>query len=304
MLIAFVLLLQIESYMYLCYNNFIFFTKALKLAATNRNNKTQFRSINNATFLFFFISIFFYKHNTLQNCHLVFLAISFLYIVNSIFSKVNLQKPNNNTLLLVLPTFAIFLYFIFFLKSLLVFFFFIELYSVMYYFLFLTSYTFSNQTLLKYKNGLLFLLWNNFLTSIFLVLGTFLTIRFCGTTDFYELNLITTSFVPLYIYLIGLFWKLGLPVFHFLKLEIYKYLLRENVFLFSILTTLVNVIILFLTLSQPIFLNTLLLHNWLIVVFIFSILLAIVNLNVTNLLQFFAFSSVFTLTTVLTIYII
>ncbi len=174
----------------------------------------------------------------------------------------------------------------------------------MYYFLFLTSYNFSNQTLLKYKNGLLFLLWNNFLTSIFLVLGTFLTIRFCGTTDFYELNLITTSFVPLYIYLIGLFWKLGLPVFHFLKLEIYKYLLRENVFLFSILTTLVNVIILFLTLSQPIFLNTLLLHNWLIVVFIFSILLAIVNLNVTNLLQFFAFSSVFTLTTVLTIYII
>lgn len=304
-LVVFILSLQLESFYYLCYNNFIFFTKALKMSSTRKvNTHLANYSYNTFYLVVFFFSVFFYKHNTLDNTSLFVLSIVFMLFLNKILNKVISKYTfNNNTMYLILPTFLIFLFFVFYIRSLVVFFFFIELYSVLYYFCFLSSYNFTNQTLLKYKNGLLFLLWNNFLTSLFLVLGCFLTLHATGTTDFYELSLVTTKLYPVYLFLVGLFWKLGLPVFHFLKLEIYKYLLRENVFLFSILTTLINVIILFITLSQPIFFNTLFLHNWTILVISFSILLSLVNLNTTNILQFFAFSSVFTLATVLSVFV-
>ena len=301
-----VLYIQLEGYYYLCYNNFIYFTKNLKVSNTQRLNSQLTPYTNNTLyFILFLLSIFFYKNNHLNYSTLFFVAIIIMFNLNKILIKIaNVTTLNNNTLFLILPSFTFFLYFIFYIKSFLVFFFFIELYSVLYYFCFLSSYNFTNQTLLKYKNGLLFLLWNNFLTSTFLVLGLFFVITKLGTADFYELNLITNELYCLYIFLIGLFWKLGLPVFHFLKLEIYKYLLKENVFLFSILTTLVNIIILFIALSQPIIFNTLILNNWTIVIISFSILLSIVNLNITNILQFFAFSSVFTVTTVLTVFLI
>lgn len=305
-LIVFILYLQLESFYYLCYNNFIFFTKALKVLSTRKvNTHLSNYTYNTFYFVVFFFSAFFYKHSTMENTGLFVVSIIFMLFLNKILNRISTSYTfNNNTLYLILPTFLIFLYFIFYIKSLVVFFFFIELYSVLYYFCFLSSYNLTNQTLLKYKNGLLFLLWNNFLTSLFLVLGCFLTLHITGTTNFYELNLTTTELYPIYLFLVGLFWKLGLPVFHFLKLEIYKYLLRENVFLFSILTTLINVIILFITLSQPVIFNTLFLHNWTILVISFSILLSLVNLNTTNVLQFFAFSSVFTLTTVLSVFVL
>lgn len=304
-LVVFILSLQLESFYYLCYNNFIFFTKALRVSSTRKvNTHLANYTYNTFYFVIFLFSAFFYKHNTLDNTSLFALSTLFMLFLNKILNRVvTTYTFNNNVLYLTLPTFLIFLFFIFYIKSLLVFFFFVELYSVLYYFCFLSSYNFTSQTLLKYKNGLLFLLWNNFLTSLFLVLGCFFTLQTTGTTDFYELNLITTEIYAVYLFLLGLFWKLGLPVFHFLKLEIYKYLLRENVFLFSILTTLINVIILFMVLSQPVIFNNLFLHNWVVIIISFSILLSLVNLNTTNILQFFAFSSIFTLTTVLSIFV-
>ena len=305
-LVVFILGLQLESFYYLCYNNFIFFTKALKVSSTRKANTHLSNYVYNTFyFVIFLFSAFFYKHNTFDNASLLIMSAIFMFFLNKVLSRISAAHTfNNNALYLVLPTFFIFLFFIFYIKSLVVFFFFIELYSVLYYFCFLSSYNFTNQTLLRYKNGLLFLLWNNFLTSLLLVLGCFWTLRVTGTTNFYELNLVNSELYSIYFFLLGLFWKLGLPIFHFLKLEIYKYLLRENVFLFSILTTLLNVIILFITLSQPIIFNTLYLHNWTLLVISFSILLSIVNLNTTNILQFFAFSSVFTLTTVLSVFVI
>lgn len=305
-LVVFILYLQLESFYYLCYNNFIFFTKALKVSSTRKVNTNLSNYVYNTFyFIIFLFSAFFYKNNTFDNASLFIISTIFMFFLNKVLSRIGvIHTFNNNALYLVLPTFLIFLFFIFYIKSLVVFFFFIELYSVLYYFCFLSSYNFTNQTLLKYKNGLLFLLWNNFLTSLLLVLGCFWTLNMTGTTNFYELNLVNTELYPIYFFLLGLFWKLGLPIFHFFKLEIYKYLLKENVFLFSILTTLLNVIILFITLSQPIIFNTLYLHNWTLLVISFSILLSIVNLNTTNILQFFAFSSVFTLTTVLSVFVI
>lgn len=304
-LVAFILYIQVEAYYYVCYNNFIFFNKTLRLASTQKANSQLFSYTDNSLyFIFFLLSIFFYRHNNFTNCSLILLSTLFMVFLVKVLHNVTNYSTTNNTVFLVLPSFITLTYLVFFVKSLLVFFFFIEVYSVLYYFCFLSSYNFTNQTLLKYKNGILFLLWNNFLTTVFLVLGCFLTLRFTGTTNFYELSLIADNLPCLYFFVIGLFWKLGLPVFHFLKLEIYKYLLRENVFLFSVLTTLINVIILFIMLSQPIVFNTLLMHNWIIIILSFTILLSVVNLNLSNILQFFAFSSLFTVATVLTVFVI
>lgn len=255
-------------------------------------------------FIFFLLAFFFQKAIQTPYSSIIFLTILFLYFLDRTLLKLTNFKVVNNVIHLILPTFSVFLFFVFFVKSLLVLFFFIELYSVLYYFCFLTSYNFTNENLLKYKNGILFLLWNNFLTSMFLALGCFLMLRATGTTDFQELNALGGNFNCLFVFLVGLFWKLGLPIFHFLKLEIYKSLLRENVFLFSILTTVINVVLLVLCLSQPIFFTTILNYNWLVLVFTFSILLVLNNLNLTNILYFFAFSSVFTLSTVLSVFVI
>lgn len=304
-LVVFILYIQVEAYYFLCYNNFIFFDKTLRVAAAQRDNSRLVNySDNTLYFIFFFLSVFFYKHSNFANCSLILLSTIFMIFLVKVLSNVVNYTSGNNSIYLVLPAFITFVYFVFFVRSLLVFFFFIELYSVLYYFCFLSSYNFTQQTLLKYKNGVLFLLWNNFLTTVFLIIGCFLTLQTAGTTDFYELGLVSNHFYSLYLFMVGLFWKLGLPVFHFLKLEIYKYLLRENVFLFSILTTLVNVIILFIMFSQPVIFNTFLLHNWVVIVLAFTILLSIANLTLSSILQFFAFSSVFTMATVLAVFVI
>lgn len=159
-LVSFVLLLQVESYYFICYNNFIFFTKALRVASTQKVNTHLVNYVSNGFYFFiFFFSMFFYKHSSLSNCSVFVISLVFMISLNRILTKMPVNSTAvNNTLYLVLPAFATFLFFIFFVKSLLVFFFFIELYSVLYYFCFLSSYNFTNQSLLKYKNGLLFLL--------------------------------------------------------------------------------------------------------------------------------------------------
>ena len=159
-LVVFILYLQLESFYYLCYNNFIFFTKALKVSSTRKANTHLSNYVYNTFyFIIFFFSAFFFKNNTFDNASLFIMSTVFMFFLNKVLNRIGAASIfNNNALYLVLPTFLIFLFFIFYIKSLVVFFFFIELYSVLYYFCFLSSYNLTNQTLLKYKNGLLFLL--------------------------------------------------------------------------------------------------------------------------------------------------
>lgn len=304
-LVTFLLYLQIEFYYSLCYSNVIFLNKLLRITkSVTPQNYLSAPGSNSVYFAIILLAIFFSKAGGLLFSSLLIFSVLYLMNVNKVLEKITKTSSKNNAIYLVLPTFAIFFYFLYFVKSLLTLFFFIEVYSVLYYFCFLTSYTFTNQTILKYKNGLLFLLWNNFLTTFFLGLGCFCALRASGTTDFAELSIIYTSLPSLYFFLVGLFWKLGLPLFHFFKLEVYKYLLRENVFLFSVITTLINTVILFVCLSQPILYNTIYLYNFLILTILFSVILAIINLNLTNILHFFALSGVFTMSTVLTVFLI
>lgn len=304
-LLAFLLLIQVESFFFLCYSPVIFLTKVLKIKKTNQSQLLLSAQNTNAIYFFiYFISIFFIKFDVTTTISLITLSIFFLYKISKSLDSFSNTVVSNNIIYLILPSFGLFLFLLFFVNSFLVLFFFIELYGVLYYFCFLTSYSFTSQTILKYKNGLLLLLWNNFLTTFFLGLGCFFLAKVSGSTNFAELSLLTVDIAGVYFFLLGLSWKLGLPLFHFFKLEVYKYLLKENVFLFSILTTLINLILFYVCFTQPVVFNTVYMVNFLLLIFIFAILLVIINLKLTNFLQFFALSGVFTLTTVMSVFLI
>lgn len=158
-LVTFFLILQIEFFFSLCYNNVIFLTKLLRVgkSTTPQTSLIMPRS-NSILFLIILISVFFTKGGNLSFSGLIIFSIFFLFLLNKSLEKLSNFSSSNNSIYLILPTFCIFFYFLYFTKSLLTLFFFIEIYSVLYYFCFLTSYSFTNQTVLKYKNGLLFLL--------------------------------------------------------------------------------------------------------------------------------------------------
>lgn len=304
-LLSVILYFQIEMFLLLCYNNVIFLSKVLRVKKTENHSNMLVGANANSFFLFFFVVGLLCLKGGSQFSTVLFMFISiFVLKLNSILNKLMNQSVNSNILQFILPLFVGSVYFLVYIKSYLTLLFFIEVYGVLYYFCYLTSYTFTNQTILKYKNGLLMLLWNNFLTTFLLALGCFFITRESGTTSFAELALLDSNALYIYLFLLGLSWKLGLPIFHFFKLEVYKYLLKENVFLFSILTTIVNLIIVFFCLTQPTIFNAIYLHNYVIFVVLFASVLVLINLKLTNLLQFFALSGVLTMTTLLTVYLI
>lgn len=304
-LVIFFLTIHVEFFFSMCCSPAITLSKILRIKKIeqNKHNALNF-NLNSIVITLSFISIIFFKFSTSHIFGLLLVVTVVIFKVNQALEKITSPNTHNSTIFLILPSIAIFLYLLFFIKSFLGLFFFIELYGVIYYFCFLTSYSFTNHTILKYKNGLLLLLWNNFLTTFFLGLGCFVLLRNAGSTDFYELSFLKTNFLGFYVFLVGLFWKLGLPIFHFFKLEVYRYLLRENVFIFSIVTILVNVTILMLCFMQPVFFSAIYAQNCLVILISTAIILAITNLTVVNFLQFFALSSVLTLSTVLSVLLV
>lgn len=158
-LVSFLLYFQVEAFYFLCYNNVIFFSKVLRISKSNFVTSTLSSSMSHTFyFFFFFTSLFFFKGGYGAIIPLFLLLLIYLFKLNTTLEKITTNIVSNNTIHLVLPSFAIFFFFVFFLDSFLTLFFFIELYGVLYYFSFLSSYGFTNQTILKYKNGLLLLL--------------------------------------------------------------------------------------------------------------------------------------------------
>lgn len=148
------------------------------------------------------------------------------------------------------------------------------------------------------------LLWNNFLTTILLSFSCLFFFKIYGTTSFSELQLITNTSKIVYLYLIAVGWKLGLPLFHFFKLEVYQYLLRENVFLFSIITVVINLFILFFLLKIEIVYFSLYSNNFIVLILLVLVNILILNLKLQSMLLFFAVSGLVTTTTLLTVFII
>lgn len=158
-LVSFLLYFQIECFYFLCYNNVIFFNKLLKVSKTTTVTSVLSSGLTHSPyFVFLLIALFFFKNSNGSVLTLLLVFTTYLLKVNQALERITNYTNANNIIHLILPTFSIFFFLFFFITSFLTLFFFIELYGVLYYFCFLTSYTFTNQTVLKYKNGLLLLL--------------------------------------------------------------------------------------------------------------------------------------------------
>lgn len=303
--LSFILILQIEFFYFLCYEYCIFFSKTFKISSTVKNyeNKTFFNYNSLVLVLMFLISLF-SKYNFFKNSlFFIFFLFSLAFLNYSLKCFYLFQKNSKTQIQLVISLFFGFFLTIQLVKDFFTFFFFIEIYGVMYFFFFLTSYNLTNFTILKYKNSILLLLWNNFLTTIFLSVSCFFLLKSYGTTNFTELATLNSTPTILGLFLIGLAWKLGIPFFHFFKLEIYKFLTRENIFFFSVITSLVNILIFYFSIQIPVIYTLLYLNNWLFVFIFFLINLVIYNLNIQSVLVFFALSSLITVATVLVLLI-
>lgn len=202
-----------------------------------------------------------------------------LLIFILIFTLINkyLERYFNNYITFLNFNITIFLFLFFFINNFILFYLFIELYAIIFYFFFLNiNFNFKQLSLINYKNSLLLYLFNNFLTSVTYLIGLSYVISNWGTVNFYELNFFN-YFKPdwtLYLLIFSFILKLSLPGYHFLKIEVYKYLSLNNVILFSIITLYLN------------FLFTIFFfhHN-----LIFSILSSLKILNVLILCIFFFF---------------
>lgn len=303
-IISFIFFFYSEFFLATCYVPVVSLLKTIKLSSLNQqSSNVHINNTNKFYFVLFLVILLFWKKLDFAASWIFFLSLLILYIVNNIFESI-INVKSNNIVYIILPSFLFSLTFLIFIDSFILLFFFIELYGVFYYFCFISSYNFTTQTILKYKNGLLMLLWNNFLTTFFLALGCLLILKQSGSTNFIDLTFLDFSKIGILIFLVGLFWKLGLPIFQFFKLEVYRYLLKENVFLFSILTTLINFLIVYLVVSQSVVFTLMYSYKYFVLILVTSLFLIITNLKLISLLQFLALSGVFTLTTSLTVLLI
>ena len=305
MFIFILMFLQLELIFQLCFNFYLFFIKQLSLSKLN--NPLNFINSNNLSLYTLIICIFFFSEK--NQFYILYFYSFILYICMLLSSAVFLNylylTRNNINLYLFINLFVyIFIYMFAFVTSLITFLFIIELFTILYYFYFLNNYNTTNQSLLKYKNSLLFFLWNSFLTTLFFNLMLFFVLKSKGTTDFDELNTLSVNYWVVTLLLISIFWKLGLPIFHFFKIELYKYLLKESIFLFSIVTLIINTYIYIFIIFQYFIYSILFTYNLFIFLFIFLFILVINNLNITNIISFFAYSSLITITTITSLLLI
>lgn len=259
--------------------------------------------INISLFIYsIFLIIFIFTDKNISQLSVVhaYILFTIIIIINKlfkIFSKTTKYKLN----IIILVNFILYgcIYILNYLDSLLELLFFLELVGVLYYFYFLNNYNLTKLTSLYYKNSLLFFLWNSFLTTVFFNLLLWYSLRYTGVISFTELNIINNDIIFALFLIISISWKLGLPLFHFFKVELYKYLTRETLFLFSILSTFINSCILWFILSQYFIYFVFLLYNFCLLIVLTLIILILINLNVSNFLYFLAYSGLITLSTIL-----
>jgi hypothetical protein len=150
---------QTELFLSLCYKNYIQLNKFLREKRKLSLNLLVFNENSNITFIFGILVIILNKGYVNLPLLLLLVVIFSVFLLNFVLVKLSYIKvTNTNFYNLILPNMIFFLASLSYVDSFITLFFFIELYGVFYYFSFLTTYSLTNQTLLKYKNGLLLLL--------------------------------------------------------------------------------------------------------------------------------------------------
>ena len=126
----------------------------------------------------------------------------------------------------------------------------VECIAALYYFFFLQRSPRESFSAIRYKNLLSLYLWLSFFTLFLFIVGTLILIDSYGTLEFSEIKLFSEEQFILIILMLGFFWKIGMPGFHFFKFELYRYLPTFDLVLFSTLTLVFNFFIIFIFLCK------------------------------------------------------
>jgi hypothetical protein len=214
------------------FKNLKFFSSQL----TKLKNPLLIKNLSFVIILNFFIMFLLTLKINISNILLTFIIV---YIMINKYTG----RYFNNYITFLNFNIIIFLFLFFFINNYVLFYLFIELYAIIFYFFFLNiNFNFKQLSLLNYKNSLLLYLFNNFLTSVLYLIGLSYIVSNWGTINFYELNFFSYLSLDwsLYLLIFSFIFKLSLPGYHFLKIEIYKYLSLNNVILFSVITLYLN----------------------------------------------------------------
>lgn len=192
-----------------------------------------------------------------------------------------------------------------FVNNFVIFFLFIELYSIIFYFFFLYKQEVKSINLLQYKNMLLLYLFNNFFSSIMYLFGMYYIVYYYGTLNFVELTYLQkSSHWEIYFIIVSFILKLSLPGFHFLKIEIYKYLTYDVIILYSVLTLFLNYIFIINFFNQNIIYININEYKFFNLLVLFSLTIFIQKLKLNNFHEFIAYSGFSTNTLIIINYIV
>lgn len=183
-----------------------------------------------------------------------------------------------------------FLYFIFL----------IEVISIIYYFFFLSNISNVKGTIIQYRNLLSNYIWSSYLVLIFSAIFIFALTVSIGTLDFYETKsfLLENNNMPWQLLILSIFFKVGVPGFHFFKLELYRLLSVVSLILFSLFTLFINFFILAFILVHyhEVFLQFN--QTYLVYLLIINIFLLMRGYLVDSVFNFLALSSINTWATI------
>jgi len=178
-----------------------------------------------------------------------------------------------------------------YIENILIFFLFIEMYSIIFYFFFISADQTSMTNALQHKNMLLLYLLNNFFSTVTFLLGIYYMIVYYGTLSFSELGYLPK--IPhweIYFLIISFIIKLSLPGFHFLKIEIYKYLPFNIVIVYSVVTLFLNFVFISFFFNQSIIYINIVEFRLFNLLIIMGLLIFIQKLKLNNFHEFLAYS--------------
>lgn len=282
-------------------------TENVKTRTTLNFNTNSNFNVNPKIYLYL-ISLCIYSLKTAKGTALSIFLMNYIFIYLSMYALftivwgylIKTGTQLNSFMTFSLNALLIFLLVLVQVKSFLVLLFFIEVLSVYYYFFFL-NFLKTNRTwsVSKYKNFLLYYLWNSFLTTLFFGLGLALLLWKTGTLDYIELTYFTptTTNLGVFFIILGLFWKLGFPGFHFFKIQLYLFLDEAAIFFFTIFITLINVILFCYFVSLDVVIIFLTTYYFSYIIFFLLIVLPLF-FKLESFYTFLAVSSVITLFTV------
>nr|YP_010147314.1 hypothetical protein K4Z05_mgp38 [Thuricola similis]QQP22125.1 hypothetical protein TSIM_09 [Thuricola similis] len=243
------LIIHLDYLIHFCLTKFWY----LNLQQTERSIvkiKTEFTEHQNTFFWLYFINILLWitKFSLFNYYSLFIYFVIFLYTQFLLIIFISISWFKNHLKELRFFNFILqIIFFIFFsfafIDNFLSFFFLMELLAVCYYFFLLFS---VNKQILnnfnQFKNLLILYLWNSFWTSLMFAIFLVLLIYNYNTINFFDVKILwaQSNWYITYVFFFSIFLKLGLPFFHFFKIQVYYLLNIKLIFFYSIITTFTN----------------------------------------------------------------